>query len=250
LSRIGHGIRNEALETIQSAGGRAFSKLGVSPVIAMHVSEGARLQFLGERVVGNKTHKGVHYPSAYTLRRSPEHGFLLCDEEAGVHQPVQPNLDDAEDAKGRGVLDPENRTLSTDVSGHFPDMTCAYQFIQARMQGVRFSNEELEELKSTWLHPLVEQARDPDGAWFAKHVIYRRLSLIEFVGDKRLQQVTKLAERVKFVDSDSSLEEYSDIETYFSLEENKRKEMEENIGPDKLFDADWIEEYAGAVFED
>jgi len=247
LSCIGHGIRNEAMQTIQEAGGRAFAKLGVSPVMAMHVAEGARLRFLGERVVGNKTHKGIHYPSAYTLRGSSEHGILLCDEVAGVHQPIQSDLSDAEDAKDRGILDPENRTLSTDVSGHFPEMSCAYQFVQAKIKGVRYSEEQIEDLKSMGLHSLVEQVRD--GAWFAKHVVYRRLSKIDFVGAKRLQQVKKLGEQIEFFSSDDNFGQHSEVEVYFALNENQRQKIKEEIAPDRLFDDEWVESYTGGVFE-
>lgn len=247
LSSIGHGIRNEAMQAIQGAGGRAFAKLGVSPVMAMHVAEGARFRFLGERVVGNKTHKGIHYPSAYTLRGSSEHGFLLCDEVAGVHQPIQSDISDAEDAKDRGILDPENRTLSTDVSVHFPKMPCAYQFVQAKIKGVRFSEEQIEYLRSEEFHSLVEQVRD--GAWFAKHVVYRRLSRIDFVGAKRLQQVKTLGERIEFVSSDDDFGRHSEIEVYFALDEGQRQKLEGEVAPDRLFDDAWIEDYAGDVFE-
>lgn len=164
-----------------------------------------------------------------------------------MHQPIQSDLSAAEDAKDRGILDPENRTLSTDVSGHFPEMPCAYQFVQAKIKGVRYSEEQIEDLKSIGFHSLVEQVRD--GAWFAKHAVYRRLSRIDFVGAKRLQQVKKLGDKIEFFSSEDNFEQHSEIEVYFALDEGQRQKIAEEIAPDKLFDDEWVERYAGDVFE-
>ena len=240
LVRIGQAIRNEALATIEFSGGSAFAKLGVSPVMGMWAVEGARLNFLSEHIVGGRSVRRVWYPSSYRLSMDGDQNVVLTDEVSGSESLTSSDVISDQDGASLSTIDPDNRELATDVSGHFPEEDHVYQFLQSVTRGMTFSQKDLADLASMGLSTLVEQANDPGGAWFAKHVVLRRLSRISFVGRYRLQETETLAIKVEYVDSDEEVAGVREVETYFALSDDQSQVIEREVTPDSLFDEGWV----------
>ena len=206
------GMRNEIQSLLTKAGSSSFSKLGISPCMAVSTLVGSHFMIRGEEINGKTVVNDQMYKYSFSFERDSDGNIILKDSINNTKQIVN-DINKMNNNIHGEIFDPQLLTEETDIAERFLDANKVYLIDQWVV-----SNRE--------------------------NFIWRSVDIITFIDFKGKRICNPERRRIAYslisnIDK-SELGRYGEGKKhYFTLNEDQSNNFEENI-QNKLYDHDWL----------
>lgn len=205
------GMRSEILSLLKRAGSSSFSKLGISPCMAVSTLVGSHFMIRGEENSGETTINDILHKYSFSFERDSNGDIILKDLINNTKQIVNDISKMNNNIHGE-IFDPQMLTEDIDIADTFLDANEVY-------------------LMDQWV---------PDGENF----IWRSVDIITFINFKGKRMCNPERRRIAYsliegIDKYDISKYVEQGKHYFTLDEDSSGKFEADI-QNKLFDNVWL----------